>query len=202
MLIVLVADAGSESINPDGSPRPTPQACDPRVLKFADSQNLTPEEKIARMDAALMDSLGQFDSCQGVLRNRARTASGSGGSGSRGVIGAISAGAVGAASGGSGDASLERDALSNPAAVQGGTAKSMPAAQKKQSAALQPQGVVKGGGALPSDIPPSDNDSVLEAQIRRAALNEEDPEIKAQLWAEYRKYKGLPATEPVARSPE
>lgn len=47
-------------------------------------------------------------------------------------------------------------------------------------------------GATPQDIPPSANDDALAAQIRYAAENETDPEKKAQLWNEYRKYKGLP----------
>lgn len=50
-----------------------------------------------------------------------------------------------------------------------------------------------GNGKVPEDIPSADNDSVLEGQIRQAAMNETDPKIKAQLWNEYRKYKGLPA---------
>ena len=45
---------------------------------------------------------------------------------------------------------------------------------------------------IPDDIPEPDNDSVLEAQIRRAAMEETDPRIRAELWNEYRKYKGLP----------
>ncbi|MDE0456800.1 MAG: hypothetical protein OXI15_05865, partial [Chromatiales bacterium] len=47
-------------------------------------------------------------------------------------------------------------------------------------------------GDIPDDIPEPDNDSVLEAQIRRAAMEETDPRIRAELWNEYRKYKGLP----------
>ena len=47
-------------------------------------------------------------------------------------------------------------------------------------------------GKVPDDIPAADNDSVLEAQIRRAAMTERDPEIRAKLWNEYRAYKGLP----------
>ena len=47
-------------------------------------------------------------------------------------------------------------------------------------------------GDVPDDIPRGDNDSVLEAQIRRAAMEETDPRIRAELWNEYRKYKGLP----------
>ena len=48
---------------------------------------------------------------------------------------------------------------------------------------------------LPEDIPQDDNDSVLEEQIRLAAMNEKDPEKKKRLWNEYRKYKGLPQKE-------
>ena len=47
-------------------------------------------------------------------------------------------------------------------------------------------------GKLPEDIPPADNDSALEAQIRKAAIEETDPELKKRLWDEYRQYKGLP----------
>ncbi len=47
-------------------------------------------------------------------------------------------------------------------------------------------------GKVPEDIPPADNDSALEAQIRQAAIEETDPELKKRLWDEYRRYKGLP----------
>ena len=50
-------------------------------------------------------------------------------------------------------------------------------------------------GRIPADIPPADNDSVIEAQIRQAAMNEPDPEIRRKLWNEYRRYKGLPSVE-------
>ncbi len=50
----------------------------------------------------------------------------------------------------------------------------------------------KYNGMVPEDIPQDDNDSVLEEQIRLAAMNEKDPEKKKRLWNEYRKYKGLP----------
>ena len=48
------------------------------------------------------------------------------------------------------------------------------------------------GTKAPDDIPPADNDSVFEKQIRQAAENETDPELRERLWNEYRKYKGLP----------
>jgi len=48
---------------------------------------------------------------------------------------------------------------------------------------------------IPEDIPQDDNDSILEEQIRLAAINEKDPVKKKRLWNEYRKYKGLPQKE-------
>ncbi|MBT4772687.1 MAG: hypothetical protein HOI57_15500 [Rhodospirillaceae bacterium] len=53
----------------------------------------------------------------------------------------------------------------------------------------------QGGGKVPEDIPPADNDSALEAQIRQAAIEETDPELKKRLWDEYRRYKGLPVSQ-------
>ena len=50
-------------------------------------------------------------------------------------------------------------------------------------------------GKVPEDIPPADNDSALEAQIRQAAIEETDPALKKRLWDEYRRYKGLPVPE-------
>lgn len=54
---------------------------------------------------------------------------------------------------------------------------------------------VLNNGKLPEDIPPADNDSVLEGQIRQAAINEKDPAVQKKLWNEYRKYKGLPSVD-------
>ena len=43
----------------------------------------------------------------------------------------------------------------------------------------------------PSDIPPADNDDIIARQLRQAALDENDAEIKAKLWDEYRRYVGI-----------
>ncbi len=48
------------------------------------------------------------------------------------------------------------------------------------------------GGATPGDIPSANNDDVVAAQIRQAAEAEQDPQKRARLWNEYRRYKGLP----------
>lgn len=56
----------------------------------------------------------------------------------------------------------------------------------------QDQPTTLANGRAPQDIPSADNDSVLAAQIRRAAETETNPERQAKLWNEYRKIRGLP----------
>jgi len=40
-----------------------------------------------------------------------------------------------------------------------------------------------------SEIPDGQDDDVVARQLREAALAETDPELRARLWDEYRKYK-------------
>jgi hypothetical protein len=54
------------------------------------------------------------------------------------------------------------------------------------------QGGIASGSKIPEDIPTANNDDALAAQIRYAAVNEKNPAKPKLLWAEYRKYKGLP----------
>ena len=42
----------------------------------------------------------------------------------------------------------------------------------------------------PPDLADDSNDDVIARQLREAALKEQDPELRARLWDEYRKYKG------------
>ena len=53
----------------------------------------------------------------------------------------------------------------------------------------QTKGSFANNGAIPQDIPPADNDSVLQKQIREAAMKEKDPVKREKLWDMYRKYK-------------
>ena len=46
-------------------------------------------------------------------------------------------------------------------------------------------------GKRAEELPPADNDSILEAQIRSAAEAEKDPVVKARLIKRYREMKGL-----------
>lgn len=44
---------------------------------------------------------------------------------------------------------------------------------------------------VPDDIPSGRDDDVVARQIREAAMQEEDPELRERLWDEYRRYTGL-----------
>ncbi|MDD9886967.1 MAG: hypothetical protein OXU83_07405 [Gammaproteobacteria bacterium] len=168
-----------------------------------DGKALTAAEKTARMDKAFYESLARFERCQTSLSSDDGSDAG-GGSGSGGSGGGGSGG--GGDSGSSGNAG---DSGGNNGAVQSVPSSSVsgtePDSDKKEDGTAretalqspqtgtdrQPQ-AMPGSGKLPEDIPPADNDSVLEAQIRAAAQAEQDPEKRERLWNEYRRYKNLP----------
>ena len=160
-----------------------------------DGRPLTPEEKIARMDEALRESLARFDECQA-----AASVSAEGDSGVEGAQG-------NATGGGGSDVSVAGEGDDDGTKRADGAVESVAAEGVQGTEAPEEAGATVAGGEqptssggvrsdtsddIPNDIPEPDNDSVLEAQIRRAAMEETDPRIRAELWNEYRKYKGLP----------
>ena len=42
---------------------------------------------------------------------------------------------------------------------------------------------------IPPDIPSAEGDDIIARQLREAAIKEKDPDLRAKLWDEYRKYK-------------
>lgn len=184
--------------------KPAAPDCEPRPVHFdAGGQPLTRAEKIELMDKAFYDSLGRFEACQtdsdadgsdadsGVAETgQAETGDNAGASEAGELMGGelISVDEVDAAGGaavnsveargirGTGPVAPESDTVDTDAAASATTASS---------------------GKLPEDIPDVDNDDAIAKQIRLAATAETDPVLKARLWNEYRRYKGLP-TKPVA----
>ena len=53
------------------------------------------------------------------------------------------------------------------------------------------QGVGGGSGpnTVPAGIPDGSDDDIVARQLREAAMNETDPELREKLWQEYRNYK-------------
>jgi len=175
--------------------------CTNIAVDYANNPNLTQQEKIELMDKALFHSLNKYEGCR---NSRSRNAGG-GKAGDRGADG-TQAGAGSAAAGNgkskSSTASSDMSGTQAPAAQETSTgssndilsnnAETNTAPGEKNTRGHIQNKSVRGSGKIPDDIPEVDNDSILEAQIRQAAMDETDPVIKAKLWNEYRKYKGLP----------
>ncbi len=180
----------------------------------------TREEKIADMDREFHESLARFEQDQrnADVTGAGGSNSAGGGATASGSAGAGVTGAGGTGDGpragggrqsGQGEQGSQVGAKRN---VAGASIESVPAAgmegtrapAEAPSAKSKPGGKGLAGGTASGQVPKDilalrrggssgpDNDSRLEAQIRRAAMNESDPEKKARLWNEYRRYKGLP----------
>lgn len=180
--------------------------CADVTVQYESDSSLTREEKLARMDQALYESLSKFDSCQRAKAGGSKSAktsdqnSGEGDGSSGGGAETGQGGSVASSDMSGNDQPTEsetasasseagREAQQGPAKNSTDPRWSAPGSADDKS--IQPPSALK-NGKIPEDIPPADNDSVLEAQIRQAAINETDPTTKAKLWNEYRKYKGLP----------
>jgi len=158
--------------------------CSRISVDFEDNPNLTRQEKTELMDKALLHSLNKYERCQNG-GSGASAASGGGSAGGSGDTGHSGETSSTASAGMSGTlAPVEQEVSTSGKA--GGLAEPVTSDKRNKS------GKSLGSGKVPDDIPPADNDSILEEQIRQAATNETDPVIKEKLWNEYRKYKGLP----------
>ena len=183
--------------------------------KSNEGQPLTRAERIARLDRAFYDSLVRFAECQSAATGAGGAAAAgrngdadgdgdSAGTGDGASMESVAAeGIQGAespeapettADGTSVDGTSADDASIESVAAGGIRGTEAPEAPEdgEKTAADTDRPPVAGSGRTPADIPAPDNDSVLESQIRRAAMEESDPRIRAELWNEYRKYKGLP----------
>lgn len=172
------------------------QDCTDVSVDYLDDPDLTREEKLTLMDKALFDSLNKFERCQSE-KNSASTSTASGGGGAGQGAGqgnensSSEEGSV-ASSGISGsEAPKDPQKADDVANMENGNIGTAQEANE-QTGRTDDGSLNQSGGKLPDDIPPAENDDVLAAQIRYAAENEKDPKKKAQLWDEYRKYKGLP----------
>ena len=183
--------AQSSSVSNNSSAPSKGYDCTDVEIDYTDDPKLTREEKLALMDEALFRALSKYDACQEAKATGASSA-GSAGSGT-GLSG--SAGGSLASSDMKGEGQSASSANLKPgnqnSSSDSAAESSNSTVTSKESQGGTQQATFK-NGKVPEDIPPVDNDSVLEALIRQAAINETDPETKAKLWNEYRRYKGLP----------
>ena len=177
-----------------------------------DSDTTDINEKLQEMDDAFYDSLSQFEHCSESSSSSSSSGGGGGGSAGGGGSGSSADSASSPSGGGDGNGSQmqgsSESSASSPSKGISGTEK---AGESNQSASGNQESEEESGtqtdsltsgnvekndkfsdnGKLPEDIPPADNDSVVEAQLRQAAIAEKDPQKKKKLWNEYRRYKGL-----------
>ncbi len=155
----------------------------------------TPAERVARLERALDASLSQHDEClQTLSASASGGASGSGGSVASGTAEGTGAGGQ---SGSTGQQNTDRPAETDDPQSQDTDVANVRTGPQgtgdRQDRTGPPIGeTALDNGAIPEDIPPGDDDDVVAQQIREAALAEPDPNVRARLWEDYRKYKGLP----------
>ena len=87
-----------------------------------------------------------------------------------------------------GDGSADGGAEGVPGAEQGSNTPGGPMGVPRSRSA--PPAPVAGAGQIPDDIPDATDDDIIARQLREAAMQETDPELKEALWDEYRRYKG------------
>lgn len=189
---------GCRALIESGSSLPADLPCPvnpPREVRSADistRQEKTPQEQVAALDSMLVAGLGEYD--EKLLREQERIkaktpnenmgngrAAGEGGSEGAGEKGSSSGGRRG--EGAAGDSSQDSEGGVRASAETGGRESGGPVDNSNASD--------DNGNDIdtPADIPDGSDDDVVARQLREAAEKETDPELKAKLWEEYRRYK-------------
>ena len=125
---------------------------------------------------------------QELLEQKRASAGGGGAGGAGGAGGVGGGGAGGGAAGEAGSESSQGDQTADAGEATGDSPNAptgsgrVPGRQDDDSE-LQER--------VPADIPDGRDDDIVARQLREAAMNEEDPELRERLWDEYRRYKGI-----------
>lgn len=135
--------------------------CTQFKIDESEDEFLTAQEQVQKMEQAFVDSIDREEAC--IVKTP-----GNGGGGQNGH---------GEGSDGEG--------------MEGEDAEGDESESEEQQVADKREDKTLNNGSVPKDIPSAENDSVLEAQIRKAAESETDPVKRKKLWNEYRRYKGL-----------
>ncbi len=144
-------------------------------------QSLTETEQTERLDAELEAGLGEYDEL--LLREQAR-------------VKADRPRSAGEGDGLAGGADSESGGDAGSAAADGQPTD--PGDEQVTDTRIQKPPVAAGsgagkqtvtGGGQPENIPDGSDDDVVARQLRKAAEQETDPQLKKKLWEEYRKYK-------------
>ena len=182
---------------PEDLPCPTslPQETGPADIVLEAER--TPEEQVAALDEMLMAGLGEYDERLLREQERIKASAPNNNSGSGSGNGMGGEGGDGTGGEGQGDSQDGTEGeTGNQGRNTGGTAGEN---SETGTTGGQPRGGAvdssEGSGDKgkdsdrPPDIGDGSDDDVVARQLREAAENETDPELKAKLWEEYRRYK-------------
>ena len=204
--LVLPVSAGALAQTSESAP-PQGDDCGNLGIDYEDDPLLTKAEKLAKMEQAFYESLSRSERCLTSSRSQG---AGSGGAGSGAPKSGGKCGGTACRRGGikgsdSADGAGGEEAVaSTPSQHISGTEKSDeesgagessdpaaddPGTTRESAQPAPPPPNIVANGKVPEDIPPEDNDTILQAQIRARAMAETDPEKREKLWDEYRKYR-------------
>ncbi len=168
----------------------------PPEVSFPSEQ--TEDERVAALENQLRSSMSEFDELllrqMEELERQRSTAS----SGSAGTDAAEDGGQQGGTSGGAGEKPAQDESAQEGTKEEGGgEAQGQQQTAARDAPGEQQQGGTRGGqskeqagSAVRRDDPPAaGDDDIVARQLREAAENEADPELREKLWEEYRRYK-------------
>jgi hypothetical protein len=160
------------------------------VLASGRDQPMTQSERQAALDARLEESIAVFD---GMILSEREAAQGieneNAGGGAAGGNGGQQNGSGSQGNGTGGDAPIV--IASAPNRSSGGGV--MPDLGRNREGDFDNSSMPQ--APIPDDIPSGNDDDIVARQLREAAMNEPDPELRERLWNEYRNYTGLPIPE-------
>lgn len=182
----------SGSAYPEDLPCPESMPLETRSADIVIQAERTPEEQVAALDAMLTAGLGEYD--ERLLREQERIKAAAPNN-NQGNGGGAGPGSAGDGAEGGGESGTENDAdYQGPnsgatAGNRGQTANTggQPAGGPVDSS--EGSGDAGKDSSQPADIPDGNDDDIVARQLREAAEKEADPELKAKLWEEYRRYK-------------
>ena len=148
-------------------------------IDYSDDPTLTRGERIHSMDMSLTNSLNKFELCQ-TEKERLESNDNSGGS----VSSASNSEDVKEESS-IASSTISGKELSSIGNSIGDATESSSVEHAISKKSQYGSNLSVSNGKIHDDIPSADNDSMLAAQIRHAAENEDDPIKKELLWKEY-----------------
>ncbi len=157
----------------------------------------TTEERREGLERKLDSSLSEFDALilkeQEILEKRREAEAAAGGGGGAGTPQA--GGSEAEASGDEADEEGGEDDEARATAKGTGNSPDEPSGEpiatepNAPEGAPEPENAEVSNGRVPPDVGNGEDDDIVARQLREAAMEEEDPELREKLWDEYRAYK-------------